>query len=219
MRLRNRGLNVTQRELTGPLVVVSAVVLVDTIFYTALTPLLPHYVHHLGLSKAAAGLLVAAYPIGTFLGALPGGVLATRLGVRPAVIFGLALMSASTLVFGLSSSPHVLESSRFVQGLGGACSWSGGLAWLAAAASPERRGSALGVAIGAAIVGAMLGPLVGTLASVIGTGPAFAAAAVFGGCLMAACLWLRKPLGGRCPRSCAAPWAPFAYRASPAACG
>jgi MFS family permease len=175
---------------------VSAVVLVDTVFYTALTPLLPHYVHRLGLSKASAGLLVAAYPIGTFLGALPGGVLATRLGVRPAVLFGLALMSVSTLVFGLSGSPHVLEISRFVQGLGGACSWAGGLAWLAAAASPERRGSALGVAIGGAIIGAMLGPLVGTLASAVGTAPAFAAAAVFGGCLMVACLLLRKPLGG-----------------------
>jgi len=196
VRQKNRPRAVTRRELIGPLVVVSSVVLVDTVFYTALTPLLPHYVHHLGLSKASAGLLVAAYPIGTFLGALPGGVLATRLGVRPAVLFGLALMSASTLVFGFSSSPHVLEAFRFVQGLGGACSWSGGLAWLAAAASPERRGSALGVAIGAAIIGAMLGPLVGTVASAVGTGPTFAAAAVFGACLMAACLLLRKPLGG-----------------------
>ena len=36
---------------------VCALVLVDTIFFTALTPLLPHYAHAAGLSKAGAGLL------------------------------------------------------------------------------------------------------------------------------------------------------------------
>ena len=46
------------------LLLVCALVLVDTIFFTALTPLLPHYAHAAGLSKAGAGLLVAAYPLG-----------------------------------------------------------------------------------------------------------------------------------------------------------
>jgi len=76
---------------------ICAAVLVDTVFFTALTPLLPHYVHALGLSKAGAGILVASYPVGTLIGALPGGVLASRLGVRPALVLGLAVMSAATL--------------------------------------------------------------------------------------------------------------------------
>ena len=49
---------------------VCALVLVDTIFFTALTPLLPHYASADGLSKAGAGLLVAAYPLGTLAGSL-----------------------------------------------------------------------------------------------------------------------------------------------------
>ena len=173
------------RPVFALLAFVCALVLVDTLFFTALTPLLPHYVHVAGLTKAGAGILVAAYPAGTLVGALPGGVLAARLGYRPTVLLGLALMSVSTLVFGWATNPVVLDLTRFVQGLGGACTWAAGLAWLATASPEERRGELLGTALGAAVVGALFGPLAGVVASQVGTGPAFAGAAVAGIILMA----------------------------------
>jgi len=180
----------------GLLPLICAAVLVDTVFFTALTPLLPHYVHALGLSKTGAGILVAAYPLGTLIGALPGGVVATRLGVRPAVVVGLAVMSAATLVFGFDTSPAILDAARFVQGVAGACTWAGSLAWLAAAAPPERRGRALGVAFSAALGGALVGPVVGAVASRVGTGPAFAAASVAGVFLLLASLTMPRPHAG-----------------------
>ncbi|MFL5952075.1 MAG: MFS transporter [Gaiellaceae bacterium] len=155
------------------LVLVGAIVLVDTMFFTALTPLLPHYVDKLDLGKGGAGLLQAMYPIGALLAAIPGGIAAARFGVKPTVMIGLSLLAVTTIAFGLANSAWALDLARFMQGVSSAFSWTGSLAWLVAASPPGRRGQLIGSAFGAAIAGALFGPVIGAVASYTGTGPAF----------------------------------------------
>src|SRR3954464_12708371 len=129
----------------------SAVVLVDTSFYAAITPLLPDLTEHFRLSKTGAGVLAAAYPAGTFAGGLPGGGMAARVGVRPTVPAGLALMTLASGALASADSVLVLDVARFVQGVGGAASWAGAMGWLAGAAPREKRGERIGPPLGAGV--------------------------------------------------------------------
>ena len=159
---------------------VGAIVLVDTMFYAAITPLLPKLADELDLGKNGAGVLTGAYAAGTLLGSLPAGWLIARFGVKPTVVVGLTLMSVSCLTFAFGATIEVLDGARFLQGVGGAFSWAAGMAWIAAEAPRARRGAMLGSAMGFAIFGVQLGPVVGALARGVGQEVAFSSAALFG---------------------------------------
>jgi MFS family permease len=162
------------------LLLASLVVLVDTSFYAAITPLLPDLTDQFHLTKTGAGVLAAAYPAGTFAGGLPGGWLAARAGVKPTVLLGLALMTIASVGFAFGDSIVLLDVTRFVQGIGGAASWAGAMGWIAAAAPREQRGQMIGSAMGAAIAGALLGPVIGVAADLAGHALVFCGVGVVG---------------------------------------
>src|SRR5919108_483999 len=165
------------RRLLG---LISATVLLESTFFSVLAPLLPYYEDEFGLSTSALGLLSAVYALGGLTGALPSGILAVRLGVRPTVLGGLAIIVATSVAFGFADSAWVLYAARFGQGVGSALAWTGGLAWLVAAAPRERRGELIGITMGAAVAGALLGPVLGGAASLAGPAAAFAVVAGIG---------------------------------------
>lgn len=147
---------------------IGTIVFVDVAFYAAVVPLLPQLSDEFGIGKSGAGVLMGAYAVGTVLGSLPAGWLVSRLGVKATVLIGLTLMTLAGLAFSFGTSIVVLDVGRFLQGLGAACSWAAGLAWLVAAAPRERRGVVLGSALGVGIFGAQFGPVIGGVASEIG---------------------------------------------------
>ena len=114
--------------------VISAVVFVDTMFYAVIAPLLPTLARELHLSKLSAGVMTASYPVGTLVGSLPGGVLAARVGPKRTVAAGLALLAASTVAFALLHDAASLDCARFVEGVGGAS--PGPAAWRGSSPRP-----------------------------------------------------------------------------------
>jgi len=150
------------------LLLVSAIIFVDTLLFTALTPLVPGYAEEFDLSKAGAGLLVGAYGAGALFGGIPGGLAAARFGPKRAVVAGLVLLSVASFAFASADSALALGGARFVQGLSSTATWAGALAWISVTAPRARRGEVIGTAFGAAVFGAVLGPVFGGVAELVG---------------------------------------------------
>jgi MFS family permease len=151
----------------------SAMVFFDVVFFSAIAPLLPDYVSELGLSKAQAGVLSASYAAGTLFFSLPAGLLSAQIGPRRTVITGLLMLGCASVAFGFAHDYALLGAARLAQGASGALIWSGALTWLITSAPPERRGSIIGTALGTAVAGALLGPALGAFAAEVGTEPVF----------------------------------------------
>src|SRR5205823_11711381 len=99
----------------------------ELVFFGVLSPMLPGLKHQFGLSTSQAGILVAAYAVGSMIGALPAVVLAARAGVRTAALGSLLAFAATSLAFGLVDSFPTLLASRFAQGFTGAACFTAAL--------------------------------------------------------------------------------------------
>jgi MFS family permease len=153
---------------------VSTVIFVDAMLFTALTPLVPHFADEFGLSKTGAGILVGAFGAGALLGGIPGGLIAARYGPKRAVVGGLVLLALASFAFAAAGSAYALGAARFVQGLSSTTTWAGALAWVTVVAPRDRRGQSIGIAFGSAVFGAVLGPVFGGIADVVGIRTSFA---------------------------------------------
>lgn len=160
------------------LLLVSSIIFVDAMLFTALTPLVPGYAEEFDLSKTGAGLLVGSFGAGALLGGVPGGLLAARLGPKIAVVGGLVVLAVASFAFAAADSAWALGGARFLQGFSSTTTWAGALAWVVVAAPRARRGEIVGTAFGAAVFGAVIGPMFGGVAEIVGIRASFATVGV-----------------------------------------
>ncbi|HEV7772360.1 MAG TPA: MFS transporter [Conexibacter sp.] len=175
------------------LLLVGAIVFVDTMFFSAITPLLPHYAERFDLSKTSAGILAGSYAAGAVFGTVPSGWLAMRVGSRRTALVGLTLMAVSSVAFAFGHTFGLLTALRFLDGVGGACAWTGGMGWLLSVTPSEQRGATIGATMSAALAGVLLGPVVGAVAQGVGPELPFTTIGVFAALLALVALRMPAP--------------------------
>lgn len=175
------------------LTLVSVAIFLEALFYAALSPLLPDLKREIGMSTSEAGVLVAMYPLGIMLSAIPVAILSVRIGVKQIATAGMVMLSAMLVAFAVADSYATLLASRLLQGLASGAIWGGTLVWLYQAGPPERRGELIGVVLGAMAAGQIAGPVVGGVAASVGRAPTFTATAALGALLAVAMLRFAAP--------------------------
>lgn len=154
-----------------------SMVAVDTLFYSAIGPLLPLLASTHELSQAQLGLVSGAFGAGAIAGALLSAYLVGRIGVRPVAVLGLLTLGAASLAFGFGNGFGALALARLAAGASSALSWGAAFAWLVLATPHARRGRAIGTLFGTSVIGAAMGPVLGSLAATVGVGVVFTAIA------------------------------------------
>jgi MFS family permease len=179
-RLRkDEALPFGERVAVGRVVwIVGSVIVLDAVFFAAVTPMLPYYADRFDLTDSGSGVLSAAYAAGVLTGALPSGRLGARIGPYRLLVGGLAVKSVAGLAFALGDDIVLLDAARYVQGVAAACCWVGAMGWLLPLTPAAQRGRTIGLTTGLGYSGALLGPLIGTAAAVAGPQVPFATVSV-----------------------------------------
>jgi MFS family permease len=143
---------------------ISAVMMLDTVAYAAVIPLLPHYREELGLSPFGAGVLLAAYSAAVLLFAVPSGRLSDSLGPKRMTVAGAASLVVGLALMAVSHSFALLLVARLLQGGADAVAWSAGIAWVSSVSPAEKRGGRIGLIQAAGSIGFIAGPAIGAVA-------------------------------------------------------
>jgi MFS family permease len=162
---------------------------------TAIIPMLPVYVRHLGGSDALAGVVMAAFYGAGVLSQYPIGKVADRIGRRQVLLFGLVLYGLASFAFLLPITATMAIALRAMQGVGSGAATVAALAMISSTVAVERRGRAFAAIYGGEIAGMAVGPLVGSVVGVRYMWAMFLGSGIlsFGACLPA--LRLHEPHG------------------------
>ena len=167
----------------GALAFIFVTVLVDSIGFGIILPVLPRLLMQLtGLSidrvAAYGGRLAACYALMQFFCAPILGNLSDAFGRRPVLLFALAALGCDYLIMGFAPTIGWLFVGRVTAGIAGA-SFTPAYAYVADITEPAKRAQSFGL-MGAAFGGGfILGPAIGGLLGNLGPrAPFFAAAAI-----------------------------------------
>jgi DHA1 family tetracycline resistance protein-like MFS transporter len=171
--------------------IVLTVLLIDSIGFGIVLPVLPNLIVHLGqvtLAEATriAGYMLVAYAGAQFFAGPVLGNLGDRFGRRPILLFSTIAFALDYLLMAAAPTLAWLFVGRLVAGIAGA-TYGPANAVLADVTVPEKRGATFGLMGAAFGLGFIIGPAIGGLMAGFGTRAPFIVAAALAG---ANALWI-----------------------------
>ena len=141
------------------------IIIVDTIGFGILMPLLPFYTERTGASAFTVGALISVYAFCSFIAAPFLGQLSDRYGRKPILIISQVGSMVGYVMFAMSNTLWLLFVARIIDGLS-AGNMSVAQAYVADNSSHADRTRAFGITGAALGVGFLIGPATGGLLAV-----------------------------------------------------
>ena len=145
------------------LFILSFTLVVVTLGFGVVIPIIPFYMENLGARGTELGLLVASYAVMRLVFAPIWGSLSDRVGRKPILMIGIFGYGLTMVLFGLATQLWMLFAARILSGILSSATSPTTMAYIGDSTSEEDRGRGMGI-LGAAVgLGTIFGPALGGL--------------------------------------------------------
>jgi DHA1 family multidrug resistance protein-like MFS transporter len=145
------------------LLILAFTLVVVTLGFGLVMPIIPFYMELLGAGGTELGLLVASYAIMRLIFGPIWGSLSDRVGRKPILMIGVLGYGITMIGFGLATQLWMMFAARILAGILSSATAPTTMAYISDTTSEEDRGGGMGLLGAAGGLGAIFGPAVGGL--------------------------------------------------------
>lgn len=145
------------------LLILSFTLVVATLGFGVVIPIIPFYMESMGAGGTELGLLVASYAVMRLIFSPLWGSISDKVGRKPIMMIGILGYGITMVLFGLATELWMLFAARILSGVLSSATSPTTMAYIGDSTSEEDRGGGMGM-MGAAVgIGTIFGPALGGL--------------------------------------------------------
>jgi DHA1 family multidrug resistance protein-like MFS transporter len=145
------------------LLILAFTLVVVTLGFGVVMPIIPFYMEQLGAGGTELGLLVASYAVMRLIFGPIWGSLSDRVGRKPILMIGVLGYGITMVGFGLATKLWMMFAARILSGVLSSATSPTTMAYISDSTSEEDRGGGMGILGAAAGLGTIFGPALGGL--------------------------------------------------------
>ncbi len=158
-----QGANPVRSDSHRNLLILSFTLVVVTLGFGLVLPIIPFYMEQLGAGGTELGLLVASYAVMRLIFGPIWGSLSDRIGRKPVLLVGVLGYGITMVGFGLATQLWMMFLARMLSGILSSATSPTTMAYIGDSTTEEERGRGMGLLGAAAGLGTIFGPALGGL--------------------------------------------------------